>query len=139
MKAKLVLTIISLFIIASSCNNSPSEEPLNPNGDSELALLMRQMYDDGMMARQDILEDKEISIFLDHAKMLTAEATEPEKAGSDLYKAFANSYLELATQLNDPTNPNRIETYSNLINTCTACHKAMCPGPLVRIKKMVLK
>jgi hypothetical protein len=71
--------------------------------------------------------------------MLTAKATEPEKAGSDLYKAFASSYLELAEQLNDPNNPNRVETYSNLINTCTACHKAMCPGPLVRIKKMVLE
>ena len=139
MKTKLILTIISLLIIASSCNNSSSEEPLNPNGDSELALLMRQMYDDGMLAKQDIIDGKKISIVIDHAKMLTAKATEPEKAGSNLYKAFASSYLELAEQLNDPNNPNRVETYSNLINTCTACHKEMCPGPLVKIKKMVLE
>jgi hypothetical protein len=134
-----ILSIIIITSLFSSCSNNNFERPLNPNGDSELALLMRQMYEDGMLAKQAILEDKEISTILRHEKILTAEATEPEKAGSDLYKSFANNYLELMAQVNDPKNPNRKESYSKLVNSCLQCHKAICPGPVVKIKKMVLE
>lgn len=138
MKYALALIIIITFLFIS-CGNNNTKPPLNPNGDSELALLMRQMYEDGMLAKQAILEDQEITTILKHEKILTAAATEPEKAGSDLYKSFANNYLSLMAEVNDPKNPNRKEAYSNLVNSCIQCHQALCPGPIVRIKKMVLK
>jgi len=40
-------------------------------------------------------------------------------------------------QLKDKNNPNHEEAYDMMINACMKCHEAMCPGPIVKIKKMV--
>ena len=132
------LLLILVLMIFSSCKNEENIEeqpPLNPNGDSELALLMRQMYEDGMLAKQEILEEKEISTVLKHENILTAKATEPDKVETDLYRTFANGYLELMAEVNDENNPNRKASYSNLVDSCMQCHKSICPGPMVKIKK----
>jgi hypothetical protein len=131
--------ILVTTIVLGSCLTDNSVTPLNPNGDSELALLMRQMYEDGMSIKEDIENEKRISTKLKHGDILTAEATEPEKAESDTYKALADSYLDLMDQVNDRKNPHREEAYSNLVSSCLQCHKAMCPGPIVKINKMILE
>lgn len=133
-----VLPIIAIVFFLASCNNEPKEGPLNPNGDSELALLMRQMYEDGMQVKQAILEKKKNAMVLQHEKILTAKATQPEKADNHLYRSFASSYIQLMNQLNEADISNRKENYSNLVNSCMQCHQNICPGPMVRIKKMVL-
>ena len=134
--------IMLVLLLLASCAEKNTEEQqtqLNPNGDSELALLMRQMYEDGMLVKQDIIDDNEPTIFLDHGKILTAEATNKEDVDTEVYRAFANYYLELTDQVNDPMNPNRKEAYINLVNSCIQCHRPICPGPIDRIEKLYLK
>ncbi|MEQ8908686.1 MAG: hypothetical protein RIC95_05810 [Vicingaceae bacterium] len=123
--------------IESSTADAPAEvKPLNPNGDSELALLMRAMYQEAESVRDQIKNGKKVSLNLDHGKILTAHATEPEKAASAEFKGFAKHYLNQVEKLQNSNAQNVDANFESLVSSCMTCHKALCPGPVVRIKKL---
>ena len=139
----------AFFIISAiltSCDSAPQEEKikaeepqkksLNPNGDSELALLMRAMFDEAEQIKNQVINGEKVTTKLDHEKILSAHATEPEKANSPEFKAWAGAYLKNVERLKG-ANPENAETiFSELVSSCLSCHKALCPGPAVRIKKL---
>lgn len=135
-KYSIFIFIISSVYLFTSCANDKST-PLNPNGDTELALLMRAMYDEGMELKEELASGKNLDLHLKHATILTAEATEPKKAASPEYKSFADYYLLTVQQLKDKKHPDPEKAYDAMVNACMNCHEAMCPGPIVKIKKMV--
>ena len=144
MKKLLVSSLIlCIFTILSCINNTeecstPVVEPINPNGDSELALLMREMFDDGMRMKAQIENGKKPEVLKKFEAIHTAEATEPEKAASDQYKVFADSYLAMMEALQNSSEEEATMLYKGMVETCMNCHRSMCPGPIVRIKKMYL-
>lgn len=109
-----------------------------PEWDSELALLMRAMADDLEKVKAQIEAGDSVFLSLDHEKILTAHATEPEKAASAEFQAYANHYLETLEVLKIAGPEDFVSIYSNLVDGCASCHQAMCPGPLVRIRKLQL-
>jgi len=93
MKNKLNILTYSLVILitATSCTEKNKEQTtsenkiqqsVNPNGDSELAILMREMFDEAESIKQQIANGRPVKLNIDHEKMLTAHATEPEKTTS---------------------------------------------------------
>ena len=143
-KLKIITCLLLLFAFAVSCSEEKDcsnidnqvQKPLNPNGDSELALLMRAMFEEAQQIKQQIANNEPIKINLDHEKILTAHATEPEKAASAEYKAFANLYLQTMKNLETASSTQLVNLYDVMVENCMNCHKAMCPGPMVRIKKL---
>jgi len=142
---KVITCLILVYALGISCSNDRKEcskeanqvqRPINPNGDSELALLMREMYDEVQQIKEKIDSDDSIVINLDHKKILTAHATEPKKAASEEYKAFAKTYLQTIESLKTASLVQREKIYDSVVNNCMTCHKALCPGPMVRIKKL---
>ena len=129
--------LLSGYLLSCNANTAQdSPPPLNPNGDSELALLMRAMFDDAQAMKEQIEEGKQPRPTLDYQKILSAEATEPEKAASNTYKVHALSYLQTIKALQEAEAPQAASLYKNMVNSCMGCHKALCPGPTVRIKKL---
>jgi microcompartment protein CcmL/EutN len=118
-----------------SCQQSQNR-PLNPNGDSELALLMRAMYEDGERMKEHLESGKIPKPMADVEALLTAEATEPDKVATQEYKAFAESYIALTASLKEADAESAPELYKNMVDMCMTCHKSMCPGPMVRIEKL---
>lgn len=108
----------------------------NPNGDSELALLMRDMFDEAERIKKNIKNGQEFEVKLDHEKILTAHATEPEKANSQQFKDFAKMYLANLEQLKKSNEENVEMVFQSLVSSCLSCHQQLCPGPMVRIKKL---
>ena len=141
---KILIGLLILFSLAVACGNekeeAPSQIPVkwypNPNGDSELALLMRDMYEEALYVKQQVELGKPANIKLDHEKILTAHATEPEKAASDEYKAFAGVYLQTINSLKKANAEDLPDMYANLVASCSTCHEALCPGPLAKIAKL---
>jgi len=65
-------------------------------------------------------------------------STEPEKGKSELYQAMATVYKESADRLKN--NRTDMPKYFNqMIDNCMNCHQQMCPGPMVKIKKLYLE
>ena len=142
MKIK-VLHILFLVLMLSACQNESSEYipswSVNPNGDSELALLMRDMFDEGMALKQQIKDGKKPKLISSFETIHTAQATEPEKAASPEYKAYADSYLASLNALKAASLDDTQEAYNGMVQSCMACHSALCPGPKVKIKKLFIK
>ncbi len=142
MKIK-VLHILVLVLVLSACQNETAEyQPnwsVNPNGDSELALLMRDMFDEGMLIKQQIKEGKKPKLISSFETIHSAQATEPEKAASAEYKAYADSYLASLNALKSTSLEDSPQAYNGMVQSCMACHSALCPGPKVKIKKLFIK
>ena len=127
---------ISILLTVSSCSDKPRS--LNPNGDSELALLMREMYDDGMLTKKQLLEGKEPEVKVKYHQLHTAKATEPQKVATPMYDAFARAYEASVNTFLESNETNRVESYHSMVDACMNCHKHICPGPTVKIKHMFL-
>ena len=143
--AKITLALLLLFVLGVACTEDQTEtpqvektnqQPINPNGDSELALLMRDMYDEARRIKKQIANGEPVTITLDHEAILTAHATEPDKAASETYKAFANSYLQTIEGLKVAPPERRVDIYDQMVSTCMGCHQQLCPGPMMRIRHL---
>jgi hypothetical protein len=101
--------------------------PRNPNGDSELAVLMRRFVDDLRDVRVLVEAGEPVAkLWPEHRKMRCAWPTRPEER-NEKYDGLARSYL-LAVRAFDAA-PAR-DTYNAIIAGCIACHSVSCGGPL---------
>ncbi|MFZ2898440.1 MAG: hypothetical protein WA004_07460 [Saprospiraceae bacterium] len=135
------LVLISLVVYALSCAAEAATDikrpsAINPNGDSELALLMRAMYDDAAQMKEAIARGEQPKPTINHALMLTASATEPDKAASDTYKNWAQSYLHTVEALQNGDLEMAPDLFDNMVGNCMGCHTDLCPGPKMRIKNL---
>ena len=136
------LSALGLYFFSCTTEAGAYEDPvakqagLNPNGDSELAMLMRAMFEDaGQMKAAIERGEKPVPAF-DHARMLTAHATEPEKAASDTYQTWTQSYLQALQALENGDLKIAPGLFDNLVGNCMGCHTDLCPGPKMRIRKL---
>lgn len=140
MKKLIALLPLCCFLLWQACSNdnNGASKPLNPNGDSELALLMRQMFEDGERVRVQVQKGEAVSIQVDFDKIMTAKSTDPSKMQGPEFPHFAASYVEAMKALRDAPPAEAQDKYSAMVATCMNCHEQSCPGPMVRIKKLVL-
>ncbi len=133
--------LFAILLISSfgllSCGDK-TKSAVNPNGDSELALLMRDMHEDGMRTKQQILDGEQPDVKVKYHALNSASATEPEKAASQAYKSFATYYEATVKSLLESNEGNRAESYQTMVDACMSCHQELCPGPMRKIKRMYL-
>ncbi len=138
------------FFIA--CNNQVEEQPtydkepetvspINPNGDSELALLMRNLSYETDSLKQLIMNDKgnvSDEFIAELERVHTATPTDPT-VKTDEFKAYNELLINQAKTLQEATDiETKTELFNQLINRCIDCHQVVCPGPIKRIKKLTI-
>lgn len=135
-KSWIVICLVSVLILTlnTSCGDKPKS--LNPNGDSELALLMREMYEDGMKTKQQLLDGKQPEVHVKYKNIHTAKATESLTVAAPDFKAFATAYEIAVDSFIAATSANKVDAYQTMVNTCMNCHQIVCPGPKVKIKHL---
>ena len=139
-----IIQIFSLFILTILALSNCAEKSCDNTSkytmavDSELTLLMREMfaYYDGI--KDDIADGS----FKEDVKTFTnihkAVATTPEKSLSPLYQAMATNYTQSVDAVNKSTS-DRKKAFNLMVDNCMSCHQQMCPGPMVRIKKLYIE
>ena len=132
-------TLIAVFVLACSTvsENAATGNYVNPNGSSDLAVLMNDLYKEAELAKQEIARGKKPKLKADARKILTAAATEPEKVASPEYKAFAGSYIESVKMFKKASPAQASEQFKLMAAACMNCHNALCPGPTKRIRKLL--
>ncbi len=114
--------------------------PLNPNGQSELALLMREMTADLANVKSAITlpasAAQGTALLPKHQRIRCAWPTEPSDRNAS-FDALAVVYLKQVEQLDAQPGVSKT-AYRNTISACRACHEASCPGPLAVIEKLDL-
>ena len=149
-KSKLVFIgcLIAVFVFALACQDAQPpkeaescEKPAagnNPNGSSELSLLMRQMQRSADSMKQIILAGKTPDVFpesfrdIDVAKPTDAETKKPS------FKAFSAEYIKRLEQLCKSAQQEASNNYNAVIDACLSCHGDHCPGPVKAINKLKL-
>jgi len=147
----MAVAIFVTAIFVSSCSESAQPErktelnkqtttPKKQNGvlyvPSELALLMRNMYDNMKLVGEHLEKGETIpdSLLTGYETITTATATNPDEIGPKFH-GFAKGWLtEVETMKNEPT----LTNYNNIMNACVHCHNAYCPGPIPKIKRLKL-
>ena len=132
------LTLLLLFTILFSCTHNDKDIKkgiIDPNDSSEMALMMRDMYNQLDMIKTKIEADEDISNellkFIDIHKTKTTD----ESFVTDGLKSMSLGFKEVVENFNNlPTKNN----YKLIVNNCISCHKGLCPGPLERIDNLIL-
>lgn len=153
-KLSVLAGIIGLMSIAVACNSSTEESTSQPAPteeaastgivmpeSSELALLMRRMFDDNMAMRESILNGELPTEFPieEYRRLHSANATEPEKI-TETYHAMADAYLESMNIIVSGEGGDAVEAFNNMVNACVGCHRSVsCPGPIPKIQKLRIK
>lgn len=132
-------TLAAIFVLSCSTvqETAVTGNYINPNGSSELAVLMNQLYQEAELAKQTIALGKKPRLKANAKKILTAAATEPEKVASAAYQAFAGSYIESVKMLKKASPSEAAGHFKIMATACMDCHKALCPGPTKRIRKLL--
>lgn len=133
----------SFFLSCTSGENEQSKtdaavkkEIVNPNGDSELALLMRQMFDESMAAKNLILDGQPAPDFSDQFVTIhTAQETDSTVRTVE-FRALSEVFLTQVRRLEEAPAEERVAAHNNMVASCLACHRVYCPGPMVKIKKL---
>ena len=141
----LCLGIVALVFGLNACKSEKEKEEacaptsLNPNGDSELALLMRDMAklsEDNAIA---LREGKELVPYNgEFTAMKKAERTMKD-FDETFFQGMSDKYLSDMQKLYEAKPAERIALHNNVVESCQACHNQICPGPLKRIDKMLVK
>lgn len=110
-----------------------------PNEDSELALLMRGMYEDTEKIQKALKEKRLPEDFREKFKKLhTAQATKPEVKDA-AFEGMGNHFLDKMNAVYEAkTQESQIQAFNLMLNACVSCHQVVCPGPIKRIKKLTI-
>ncbi|HIE71048.1 MAG TPA: hypothetical protein EYP98_13220 [Planctomycetes bacterium] len=105
----------------------------NPNGDSELAVLMRLFVDDLRDARVLVEAGQAVKpLFPVHRNMRCAWPTIPAERDEG-YDARAQSYLAIVRGFDAAPSKG---SYNVIINSCVACHQVSCGGVIEFIESL---
>ena len=111
--------------------------PINPNGVSELAALMRVMLEDVRAARAAVVEGRDPpTLGARHHKLRCSWPTQEHMRNAE-FDALARAYLQAEGAL-DARNPDARTAYKGLVRACIACHQVSCEGPIPLIEELVL-
>jgi hypothetical protein len=147
MRRVALLFIVLIFV--ASCSGSDSGKksdsaaacetsPVNPNGDVELAVLMRQMAAWTDSTRSAILNNKPVPARpANFDRILTAEKTD-KNIGPEPYGGLARHYLLQVENFDAAPKDQQKELFNSMVRACVGCHENFCGGPIKRINKLFL-
>ena len=137
---------IALFItclLFASCQidgkkENASEEPLMYQP-TEMALLMRKMYEVNNVVKKQIINKDSILPFPEEfSNIHTAVLTDPTERNSE-FDSLADLYLTYQKDLFNTVNDSTVYYFNKSVNTCITCHETRCVGPLPKIKKLLIR
>jgi len=101
------------------------ESPRNPNGDSELAVLMRKFVEQLKENRLRVKNGETVEkLWPTHRTMRCAWPTNPKERNAG-YDGRAQSYLAMVRTFDEA--PSK-ESYNAVVNACIQCHQVNCGG-----------
>lgn len=119
---------------AASCKTST----VNPNGSSELAMLMREMAAFTDSAKQDLMNGREIDARPEKlATIISAKKTDPN-INVDVFNPLAQHYIASVEDFYGAKPEQKTEMFNNMVKACINCHENFCGGPIKRIQKLFI-
>ena len=108
-----------------------------PNGSSELAVLMREMYDDADLIKKSILKKEFPPDFRQKFAYLHWATPTDSTTKTDAYPDVATAFMNnLEAFYAEKDAEKRIKKFDIVVQNCITCHQSHCLGPIKKIKKL---
>ncbi|MFM7016513.1 MAG: hypothetical protein ACKOX3_09320 [Bacteroidota bacterium] len=145
MKKTILQITACTTILLASCNTpnneseSCSSNDINPNGSSELSLIMRKMATH-LEKNRDALKAGKSMIPAPHEidQLISAQKTDPS-LDTTIFNAYARIYQQRIKEMAAAPDSLKIMSHNNLVSTCRDCHGNFCPGPMKVINQLDIK
>lgn len=134
---KLLLLSLLVFGCQSSSEKPTPERPINPNGDSELALLMREMFEESDRIKQQIEAGEFPSGLQKFEAIHSAVPTDSDVSGP-IFESMATAYIQSIRAI-EAGDSSTVFRFNSMVDQCMNCHAEFCPGPMKRIKKLYIQ
>ena len=146
-KALFQILFFSLIIACSNPKKECEEQPINPNGESELALLMRELHNNTLDIKKNLFLNDSTNVnelsadFVDKFKynylaIRTASPTDSNLRKDGIYNGYADLYINSSEKF---LKYNSKKNYNLMINNCIKCHEHFCLGAISKINKLYHK
>jgi len=132
-----------ICLVVLSCNSATKNKEVSKEAPlmyqpSEMALLMRQMYEANKLAKAKIIRNEKLQSFPEnfmtiHTAVLT-DSTDRDNEFISLAEQFVNYQKSAFSSSSDST----VYYFNKSINTCITCHNTRCAGPIPKIKKLLI-
>ncbi len=149
------VTFLLLFLLIStvSCDNKKPEKKATQEieivtatpasfdmyKNSEMANLMRLMLEKNRQVKENIIAGKDLGDFSkEYLAIHTANLTDPSDRNAS-FETFSKLYINNMKGVFKVDKNDRKEAFNRAINSCIACHKTTCAGPIPRIKKLLIQ
>jgi cytochrome c553 len=136
---KIILFTAIVFLFSCQTSEKKQVQKNTMYERSEMAALMLQMYHKNEENKKLILEGKQPKDFPEEfLKIHTAKLTDSTDRNAS-FEAFSNAYLKNFREVFSAANGSLKEKHNSVVNSCIACHKTTCIGPIPRIKKLYIQ
>ena len=111
------------------------DEIVNPNGDSELAIVMRNIHFEANRVGRALENGEEVDLsdLEDLSARLSTSVPTDSSVLDEAYYAFASSLEERVHAMGKE---DAVIQFNSMVQACVTCHKSTCPGPISKIKKL---
>ncbi len=120
-------------------------DPRSPNPSSELAVLMRDMWEYADTLKNEVIDSDSINSLPNYQNRFeeihTATPTD-ENTKSIAFDAMAKVMLQKLENVYQNENKKQsvqVEGFNLLVKSCLQCHQQHCPGPISKISKLMIK
>lgn len=133
-----VLTVNSCQEVQDKQTFKNPEEIVNPNGDSELAIVMRYIHFEANKVGRELEAGNEpdLTALKELAARLTTSVPTDSNVLDEAYYSFSQGLQEKVNKMNSEES---VTIFNEMVQTCVACHKNTCPGPIKKIQKLKIK
>lgn len=134
----MISIILSCGKTAPKENKEDKKAPLNPNGDSELAIVMRTMMQSGKTMKQEIETGKTISQYPEEILTITtAKQTDGMIDDRTVFNGLANYYVATLDSVYLTGADTKLQ-FNHMVKSCVDCHENYCHGPIPAIKQLYI-
>ena len=134
----LILFSISCQEVQDAAVFKNPDEIVNPNGDSELALVMRNIHFEANKVGRELEAGQEVDLteLRNLASQLTTSVPTDSNVLDEAYYSFAEN---LQKRVEKMESEEAVVEFNEMVKACVACHKNTCPGPIQKIHKLKIK
>ena len=114
----------------------PIPSTINPNGNSELAQLMRTMQADLKRAREAIEKGEKVGPLWPHFRKIRCSWPTNQADRNAAFDTAAQSYLSAVQALESAPISEAKAAYGRVLDGCRACHEQSCSGAIPAIEAL---
>ncbi|GGG96469.1 hypothetical protein GCM10011416_12810 [Polaribacter pacificus] len=134
--------LIAVLLLVSCAQNQEKPtvviEKNSSRQTSEMATLMLQMFEVNMQHKELISNGEAVKGNPNQfTNIYTAKFTDPTEEKPN-FEAYADLYMDNFKKVFEAQDDLLKQQHNNVIQSCIACHQTTCPGPISKIKKLIL-